>query len=183
MKKQMMAFLIISMFIYNESVIAQTDTNTSNNNAEQTLCNNLAKSAASQIETRIKADNISVPQPQSVFSLSCLNGFFSGAGINIFSNVINPANIVKQITSKICSAVDETWQSVSGSMTQCGLTASIPDIGFNGINLGFGSLCSGNVNVGGNGTQVGSVGVDSSIKNSTNANPTLPTGYGSEGSR
>lgn len=177
MKKNILTALIVSVFINHGVALAQTAS--SSNEAEQNLCNNLAKSAASQIETRIKADNDSIPQPESVFNLSCLNGFFSGVGINMFSNVINPQNILNQITGKICAAVDQTWNSAMNSTTQCGLTLSIPDIGFNGINLGSGSLCH-NVNIG-SGTQIGSVTISGSTNNSTHANPTLPSGYGSGG--
>jgi hypothetical protein len=118
------------------------------------VCTTLANSAAAGLAATIRADNSTIPQPQSVTSLSCLSNFFNGAGLNVVTNLLNPATLLQSVEGQICSAVQSAWQSAIGSV-QCGLTVT-------GFNMGgFGGLGGGNfcptLSFGGGGTPVGSM--------------------------
>jgi hypothetical protein len=119
-------------------------------------CTDLANAAAAGMAATIQADNQSITQPQSVTSLSCLDNFFNGAGLNVITNLLNPTQLLQSVEGQICSAVKSAWQSAIGSV-QCGLTVT-------GFNMGgFGGLGGGNfcptLSFGGGGTPVGSMSV------------------------
>jgi hypothetical protein len=110
----------------------------------------------------IQADNQSITQPQSVTQLACLGNFFNGLGLNVVTNLLNPANLLSSVEGKICSTVQSAWQSVIGSV-QCGLTVT-------GFNMGgFGGLGGGNfcptLSFGGGGSPVGTIGVGTGGQN------------------
>lgn len=116
-------------------------------------CTNLANAAAAGMAATIQADNQSITQPQSVTNLSCLGNFFNGTGLNLVSNLLDPAALLNSVEGKICQAAQSAWQSAIGSI-QCGLTVT-------GFNLGFGGLGGGNfcptLSFGGGGTPIGTM--------------------------
>ena len=124
------------------------------------------------------ADETTISQPQSVTSLTCLGNFFNGIGLNLVTNLLNPATLLQSVEGQLCSAVQSTWDSWLGS-AQCGLTIT-------GFNLGFGGLGGGlscpKLTFGGDGppittlgTGVGSTGSGSGLY--INGNGMYPTGY------
>lgn len=138
------ALLLLPVVAY-----AQADTTTGDAG-----CTTLANSAAAGLAATIQADNSTITQPQSVTSLSCLNNFFNGTGLNVVTNLLNPAILLQSVEGQICSAVQSAWQSAIGSV-QCGLTVTGFNMGgFEG--LGGGSFCP-TLSFGGGGTPVGSM--------------------------
>ena len=105
---------------------------------------------------RIAADNQTIQRPASVTTLSCLNNFFNGTGLNVVTNLLNPATLLQNVESQICQAVNQTWSQFLSSTTQCGLTLT-------GINFGFGGLGGGlscpKLTFGGGGPPIGSIGI------------------------
>lgn len=117
-------------------------------------CTTLANAAAAGLANTIAADDQTIKPPQSVTTLSCLDGFFNGVGLNVITNLLDPTSLLTTVEGKICSAIQSTWQSVIGSI-QCGLTVT-------GFNVGFGGLGGGNfcprLSFGGGGSTIGSIG-------------------------
>jgi hypothetical protein len=93
-------------------------------------CSAITQAAANGMTARIQADDNSINPPQSVTSLSCLDNFFNGTGLNLVTNLLNPTNLLQAVEGQICNAVKQEWNSLVGS-AQCGLTIT-------GFNLGFG---------------------------------------------
>jgi hypothetical protein len=138
-------------------------------------CTALAQAAAAGMAATIQADNQTITQPKSVTQLSCLSNFFNGIGLNVVTNLLNPATLLQSVEGQLCSAVQSAWQSTVGSV-QCGLTVS-------GFNMGgFGGLGGGNfcpsLSFGGGGAPIGSVGAGSG-QNGLYINGTgqTPSGY------
>ncbi len=90
-------------------------------------------------------------------TLSCLDNFFNGVGLNLVTNLLNPATLLQSVEGQICSAVQQMWSSALGS-AQCGLTIT-------GFNLGFGGIGGGlscpSLSFGGGGPPIASVGLGS----------------------
>ena len=131
------------------SPVAQAD--------ETTACTTLAQAAADGLASRIAADDQTIKPPQSVTTLSCLDSFFSGVGLNVITNLLDPTSLLSSVQGKICSAVQSTWQNAIGS-AQCGLTVTGFNVGFGGMGgLGSGIMCP-RLSFGGGGTSIGSIG-------------------------
>lgn len=139
-------------------------------------CTLITQAAADGITARIQADNHDIAAPQSVTTLSCLDGFFSGAGLNVVTDVLNPANLITSVEGKICNMATQAWNSVIGSV-QCGLTVTGFDLGFGG--LGGGNFCP-RLSFGGGGPSWGTFGVGGSASGGgviVNGTSLAPTGY------
>ena len=121
-------------------------------------CAVITQAAAAGIAARIQADDRDIQAPQSLSSLTCLDNFFSGSGLNVITNVLDPATLLNAVKGQICSAVRSSWTSAIGS-AQCGLTLSGFDLGFGG--LGGGSFCP-KLSFGGGGPTWGTLGVGGS---------------------
>ena len=117
-------------------------------------CTTLAQAAAAGMAARISADDQTIKPPQSVTTLSCLNGFFNGVGLNVITNLLNPGSLLTSVEGQICSAVQSSWQSFIGG-AQCGLTVTGFNVGFGG--LGGGLLCP-KLSFGGGGASIGNIG-------------------------
>ena len=141
-------------------------------------CTVLAQAAASGLAARISADNQTIKAPQSVTTLSCLDNFFNGVGLNVITNLLDPTSLLDSVQGKICAAATQAWQSTIGSVAQCGLTITGFNVGFGG-GLGGGSFCP-RLSFGGGGAAIGSIGTGLSASSSgmylTGAG-LPPTGY------
>ena len=84
-------------------------------------CALITQAAAGGVAARIQADDRDIAAPRSVTTLSCLDGFFNGVGLNVVTNLLNPGNLLAAVEGKICAAVQQTWTNLIGSV-QCGLT-------------------------------------------------------------
>ena len=139
-------------------------------------CTLITQAAADGITARIQADNHDIAAPQSVTTLSCLDGFFSGAGLNVITDVLNPANLITSVEGKICNMATEAWNSMLSSV-QCGLTVTGFDVGFGGF--GGGNFCP-RLSFGGGGPSWGTLGVGGSASGGgviVNGTSLAPTGY------
>ena len=139
-------------------------------------CSAVTQAAANGMTARIQADDNSINPPQSVTSLSCLDNFFSGTGLNLVTNLLDPTNLLQAVEGQICNAVKQEWNSLLGS-AQCGLTIT-------GFNLGFGGLGGGlscpKLSFGGGGPPIASIGIGTGGSSSglyINGSGMLPTGY------
>ena len=119
-------------------------------------CTAIVQAAANGTTARMAADNQTIQRPASVTTLSCLNGFFNGTGLNVVTNLLDPGTLLKNVESQICQAVNQTWSQFLSGTTQCGLTLT-------GINFGFGGLGGGlscpKLNFGGGGPPIGYIGI------------------------
>ena len=140
-------------------------------------CTAVMQAAANGMTSRIAADNQTIQQPQSVTTLSCLNNFFSGTGLDVVTNLLNPLNLLQHVEAQICGAVQSTWNQFLSGATQCGITLT-------GINFGFGGLGGGlscpKLTFGGGGPPIGSIGIGNGGAGSgryINGTITAPPGY------
>src|SRR5258708_15165071 len=117
------------------AAMAQNTTGTTGSQA----CATIVQAAANGVSARISADDASINPPQSVTKLSCLQNFFNGVGLNVITNLLNPANLLQAVEGQLCQAVNTAWQSALGS-AQCGLTVTGFNMGF-GLGLGRGTIC------------------------------------------
>ena len=141
-----------------------------------TGCTILAQAAASGLAARVAADDQTIKPPQSVTKLTCLNNFFNGVGLNVLTNLLDPASLLDSVEGKICAFATSAWQSTIGS-AQCGLTISGFNVGFGG--LGGGTFCP-KLSFGGGGAAMGSIGSGLSAGTSgvyLNGAGLPPTGY------
>jgi hypothetical protein len=117
-------------------------------------CAALAQAAANGMTARMAADQTTITAPKSITSLSCLNNFFNGVGLNLVTNLLNPTSLLQSVEGQLCSALQQTWNSWLGNV-QCGLTIT-------GFNLGFGGLGGGlscpKLTFGGGGPTIGTLG-------------------------
>ncbi len=139
-------FAALSALLLGSATLAHAD--------DTSGCTTLAQAAAAGMAARISADDQTIKPPQSVTTLSCLDGFFNGVGLNVITNLLDPGSLLASIEGKICSAVQSTWQSFIGG-AQCGLTVTGFNVGFGG--LGGGLLCP-KLSFGGGGASIGSIG-------------------------
>lgn len=149
-------------------VTALADTGSAN-------CAAITQAAADGAAARIAADDNDVAAPKSVTTLSCLGNFFSGTGLDVITNLLNPGNLLAAVEGKICAAVNQTWSNLIGSV-QCGLTITGFDLGFGG--LGGGNFCP-RLSFGGGGPTWASVGVGTNNGGGflVNGTATVPSGY------
>jgi hypothetical protein len=139
-------------------------------------CAAITQASANGLSARVQADDTTIKPPTSVTQLTCLDNFFNGVGLNLVTNLLNPANLLTAVEGKICSLVQQTWSSLLGS-AQCGLTIT-------GFNLGFGGIGGGlscpHLSFGGGGPAIASIGLG--LGNSggglyISGHGTAPTGY------
>ena len=139
-------------------------------------CALITQAAAGGMAARIQADDRDIAAPRSVTTLSCLDGFFNGVGLNVVTNLLNPGNLLAAVEGKICAAVQQTWTNLIGSV-QCGLTITGFDLGFGG--LGGGNFCP-SLSFGGGGPTWASAGIGGSANGGglyINGTSVAPTGY------
>ena len=117
-------------------------------------CTTLVQAAASGMAARVAADDQTITAPASVTTLTCLDNFFNGVGLNVVTNLLDPTSLLTSVEGKICSTLQSTWQNTIGG-AQCGLTVTGFDVGFGG--LGGGTFCP-KLTFGGGGAALGSVG-------------------------
>jgi hypothetical protein len=141
-------------------------------------CATIVQAGANGMAARISADDTSINPPQSVTKLSCLQNFFSGVGLDVVTNLLNPSTLLTAVEGEICQAVNSAWQSSLGS-AQCGLTITGFNMGF-GLGLGGGTMCP-KLSFGGGGPPIGSVASGFDTQQGfglyMNGSPTVPTGY------
>jgi hypothetical protein len=151
---------------------AQTTTGTSSGSVG---CSTITQAAANGLNARIQADDSNINPPQSVTTLTCLNNFFNGDGLNLITNLLNPATLLQNVEGQICNLVQSTWQSLLGK-AQCGISLT-------GFNLGFGGLGGGlscpSLSFGGGGPPIASIGLGTASGSGLyiNGTGTAPTGY------
>jgi hypothetical protein len=118
-------------------------------------CTAITQAAANGITARVGADDQSINPPLSVTSMTCLNNFFNGTGLNVITNLLNPQNLLNAVEMQICNLVKNEWNSLIGN-AQCGLTLT-------GFNFGFGGLGGGlscpKLSFGGGGPPISSIGL------------------------
>ena len=83
MKHQALVLMIVASLV-GAPAVAATDSGSAN-------CALITQAAASGIAARIQSDDQNISEPQSVTSLSCLTNFFNGIGLNVVTNLLNPA--------------------------------------------------------------------------------------------
>src|SRR5581483_11267318 len=140
----------------------------------------ITQAAVNGQNARISADDTNIHAPQSVTSLSCLDNFFNGVGLNLVTNQLDPTTLLQAVEGQICGAVQQMWSSALGS-AQCGLTIS-------GFNLGFGGIGGGlscpSLSFGGGGPPIASIGLGSGGSGSgiyIPGNGIAPSGYSAQG--
>src|SRR5713101_3359164 len=118
-------------------------------------CAAITQAGVNGLNARVQADDSNINAPQSVTSLTCLDNFFNGVGLNLITNLLNPANLLQAVEGQICNLVQQTWNSLLGRV-QCGLTIT-------GFNLGFGGLGGGlscpRLSFGGGGPPIATIGL------------------------
>ena len=120
--------LTLAILALPESASAQTASGSAG-------CTVITQAAANGVAARIQADDSSIRDPMSVTSLTCLDNFFNGFGLNLIASLLDPASLLNNVEGKICSLVSSTLSSLTGA-AQCGLTIT-------GFNLGFGGFGGG----------------------------------------
>ncbi|ACB97386.1 hypothetical protein [Beijerinckia indica] len=121
-------------------------------------CAKLVQVSADTISQRIAADDANINAPKSVKTLTCLDNFFKGAGLDVITNFLNPTNLLQSIEGQICNAISSAWQNSLGQ-PQCGITLTGFNLGFGGLgNLGGGLSCP-KLTFGGGGPPMGSISV------------------------
>lgn len=140
-------------------------------------CTALTQAAAIGASNRVTADNQTIQQPQSVSSLTCLNGIFGATGLNLITDLFDPQTLLTQVQNQICQAIRQTWSSYT-SGAGCGIALT-------GFNLGIGGLGGGvscpRLTFGGGGPPLASFGAGLGGGGGTglyiNGNGQPPTGY------
>ena len=168
--KTVLSGALIAMTALSSSALSQTAS------AGSVGCSAITQAAANGMTARIEADDNSINPPQSVTTLSCLDNFFNGVGLNLVTNLLDPTALLQEVEGQICSALKQEWNSLLGS-AQCGLTIT-------GFNLGFGGLGGGlscpKLNFGGGGPPIATIGIGAGGAGSglyINGSGMLPTGY------
>lgn len=106
---------------------------------DSTGCDALAQGAADGLSATVQADDATIHKPKSVTALTCLDGFFSGIGLDVITSGLDPVALIKSVAGKICQQATDAWNSTVGQ-NQCGLTLTGFNTGFN-LGLGGGSFC------------------------------------------
>jgi hypothetical protein len=140
-------------------------------------CAALGQAAANGAAARVAADNQTIQPPTSVTQLTCLNNFFSGAGLNVIANLLDPNNLIQAVEGQICALANQVWQQFVGGTGQCGVTLTGFNLGF-GAGLGGGSFCP-KLTFGGGGPPIGSIGIGPNNSGAIGVKGTAvaPTGY------
>ena len=154
---------------------AVTPAQAASNGASQG-CTALAQAGVDAATAQIAAEDQTIQAPQSVRSLTCLDSFFNGTGLDLLVNLTNFSSLIGSLEGQLCAAVTNAWRSTLGS-AQCGLTVSGFNLGFGG--LGGGSFCP-RLNIGGDGSQLANLGVGyggGQTGFTVNGVQQLPSGY------
>lgn len=141
-------------------------------------CGAIYQTASIAATNRIAADDKDISQPQSVKSLTCLDNFFKGVGLNVIVNLLDPTQLLNAVEGQLCNALSSAWQKSLGGK-QCGITLTGFNLGtFNLGGLGGGLSCP-KLSFGGGGPPLGYIGVgaNNSGKLSVTGNGLPPTGY------
>ena len=140
-------------------------------------CTAIVQAAANGTTARIAAANQTIQRPASLTTLSCLNNFFSGTGLNVVTNLLDPATLLQNVGSQICQAVNHP-----GSLCLRGTPLGGPT--FPGTIWGWGGLGGGlscpKLTFGGGGPPIGSIGIGTGGSGSglyINGTITAPPGY------
>lgn len=156
---------------------AATLAQTAPNSTGSVGCTAIVQAAANGVTTRMAADDQTIRKPASVTTLSCLGNFFSGTGLDVVTNLLNPQTLLNAVEGQICQAVQQTWSNFLSGTTQCGLTLT-------GINFGFGGLGGGlscpKLTFGGGGPPIGGISIGGGGQGSglyINGLVTAPPGY------
>jgi hypothetical protein len=142
-------------------------------------CATLTQAAANGAAARVAADNQTIQPPSSVTTLTCLNNFFSGAGLNIIANLLDPQNLLQAVEGQLCAVVNQTWNQVLGGTGQCGITLTGFNLGFGAAGaLGGGAFCP-KLTFGGGGPPIGTIGIGASNGTAipVQGSAVVPTGY------
>jgi hypothetical protein len=179
MRSKRLAVALTALSFFPNLAWAQAATTTTGSQA----CATIVQAAADGMNARIQADDTTINPPKSVKQLSCLNSFFNGVGLNVITNILNPANLLTAVEGQICNVLTSAWNQTLGS-AQCGLTVTGFNIGIGGLGgLGGGEMCP-RLSFGGGGPPLGSIGTSgtnagtsSGVNLYMNSVPTAPVGY------
>lgn len=145
------AVALLALFATEPAAFAQTA-----NTTGSAGCAAIVQAAANGMTSRMAADAATINQPQSVTTMSCLDNFFNGTGLNLITNLLSPTNLLKAVEGQICNALKSAWNSWTSGVSQCGITVT-------GFNLGFGGLGGGfscpKLSFGGGGPPIGTIGL------------------------
>ncbi|MBB4200211.1 hypothetical protein CCR94_02280 [Rhodoblastus sphagnicola] len=141
-------------------------------------CAAITQAASNAIATRISVDDQNITQPTSVKSLSCLDNFFKGAGLNVVTNLLNPQNLLQSIQTQICNKINSLWNQTLGS-TQCGITLTGLKLGFLGGSTSGGGISCPKLSFGGGGPPIARIGTGTNNSGGLymSGNAVAPTGY------
>ena len=116
--------------------------------------------------------------PRLVKSLSCLDNFFKGSGLNLVANLLNPQTLLSSIQTQICNKLTSMWTSALGSH-QCGITLTGLKLGFLGGSTSGGGISCPKLTFGGGGPPIARIGWGSSNSGGfyMNSNAVVPSGY------
>lgn len=163
-----LTILVVPAFLTVGAVQAQTTTTGSAG------CVAITQAAATGASNTVAADNQTIQQPQSVSNLTCLDNIFGASGLNLVTNLLNPATLLSQVENQICSAIKTEWNTIT-SGASCGISLT-------GFNLGIGGLGGGiscpKLSFGGGGPPLASFGLGTGSSGLyINGNGQPPTGY------
>lgn len=99
-------------------------------------CAALTQAGINGAAARVAADDTDIAAPQAIKSLTCLDKFFKGTGLNVVANLLDPTQLLNDIEGQLCNALTSSWQKLIGNK-QCGITLTGFKTGFFG---GFGDL-------------------------------------------
>ncbi|MCW2318899.1 uncharacterized protein YejL (UPF0352 family) [Rhodoblastus acidophilus] len=141
-------------------------------------CAAITQAASTAVATRISVDDQSISPPTSVKSLSCLDNFFKGAGLNVVTNLLNPQSLLQSIQTQICNKITSAWSQSLGSM-QCGITLTGLKLGFLGGSTSGGGISCPKLSFGGGGPPIARIGVGANNSGGLymTGNAVAPTGY------
>jgi hypothetical protein len=163
-----LTILVAPAFLPPATVQAQTTTTGSAG------CAALMQAAATGVSNTIAADNQTIQQPQSVSNLTCLDNIFGASGLNLVTNLLNPATLLSQVENQICAAVKQEWNTITSGAT-CGISLTGFSLGIGG--LGGGLSCP-KLSFGGGGPPLASFGIGTGSSGLyINGNGQPPTGY------
>jgi len=141
-------------------------------------CAAITQAASNAVATRISVDDQSISPPTSVKSLSCLDNFFKGVGLNVVTNLLNPQSLLQSIQTQICNKITSAWSQSLGSM-QCGITLTGLKLGFLGGSTSGGGISCPKLSFGGGGPPIARIGVGANNSGGLymTGNAVAPTGY------
>jgi hypothetical protein len=140
-------------------------------------CTEITDAATQEALERMQANDAYETQPDSVKSLSCFDNLFNMPGLNMITNILDPAAFLNSLTNQICNALKYSWDSTIGS-AQCGLSLTGFNLGFSGLG-GTGLMCP-SLSFGGGGPPLASIGGGWNAGHSgfiVTSNAQLPSGY------